>query len=165
MQSAMPAPTSLSRPDDFRLGYSAMDAVHEEFLGLLDTLLAAPDEEMNRALKAVHLHSIEHFMQEERWMEETGFPARGCHADEHAAVLASMAGVSRRVADGDFDAGRRLARALADWFPGHATHLDSALAHWMCKKRLDGKPVVLRRSVAADLRRGDAAQDYLEMKE
>ena len=40
---------------------------------------------------------------------------------------------------------RSLAVALHDWFPGHATHLDSALSHWMCKQRHGGKPVVLRR--------------------
>ena len=80
-------------------------------------------------------------------MQETGFPASACHSDEHAAVLASMNGVGKKVAAGDFEAGRRLARALLDWFPGHADYLDSALAHWICKKRLGGQPVVLRRSL------------------
>ena len=66
-----------------------------------------------------------------------------------AASWHGMEGVTRRVAAGDFEAGRSLARALADWFPGHADYLDSALAHWMCKKRFGAPPVVLRRSVAA----------------
>ena len=82
-------------------------------------------------------------------MQETDFPARECHTDEHAAVLQSMQAVTRLVADGDFEAGRHLGRALADWFPGHAVYLDSALAHWMCSKRLGGKPVVLRRFTSA----------------
>jgi hemerythrin len=103
---------------------------------------------VHAALVAVHQHSREHFAAEERWMESTDFPARGCHADEHAAVLASMEGVTRRVADGDFEAARRLGRALVEWFPNHADYLDSALATWMCKKRLGGSPVVLRRRVA-----------------
>lgn len=101
------------------------------------------------ALAAVHVHSREHFASEEQWMQETDFPARDCHANEHAAVLQSMEVVTRRVAGCDFEAGRHLARALADWFPGHADYLDSALAHWMCQKHLGGKPVVLRRSTAA----------------
>ena len=42
---------------------------------------------------------------------------------------------------------RRLAAALAGWFPGHADWLDSALAHWLCKRALGGKPVVVRRDV------------------
>ena len=59
--------------------------------------------------------------------------------------MKSIEGVRRRVAQGDADAARRLARALADWFPGHADYMDAALAHWMCKQRLGGKPVVVRR--------------------
>ena len=48
--------------------------------------------------------------------------------------------------------GRRLAAALADWFPGHAFHRDSALAHWMVKRSFGGKPVVLRRNLDLDKR-------------
>jgi len=35
------------------------------------------------------------------------------------------------------------------WFPGHATHLDSALAQWMFKREHGGKPVVFRRQAAS----------------
>jgi len=148
MEAAILAPTATRWEGDHRLGWAPMDAVHDEFVELVNALLEASDEAMPAALAAVHRHSREHFAAEEGWMEETDFPAKGCHADEHAAVLASLAGVERKVAEGDFEAGRRLARALADWFPGHADYLDSALAHWMCKKRLGGKPIVLRRSAA-----------------
>lgn len=149
MQAAIPVPGAATLQDDLRLGWAPIDAVHDEFLELVNALLAARDEEIGHALAAVHAHSREHFACEERWMEETDFPGRACHADEHAAVLATMAGVSRKVAAGDVAAGRRLARALADWFPGHVDHLDSALAHWMCEKRLGGRPIVLRRPAAA----------------
>ncbi|MGE4242442.1 bacteriohemerythrin [Ramlibacter sp.] len=139
----------LSWHDDVRLGFAPMDTTHEEFLALLDVLLAAPDAEVPAALAAVHAHSREHFAAEERWMTETNFPPADCHRDEHAAVLASMEGVSRRVAEGDLESARSIARALADWFPGHADHLDSALAHWMCKRTMGGKPVLLRRRKTA----------------
>jgi hemerythrin len=149
MQTATSIPPPASWHDDLRLGYGPIDHIHEEFVVLVDALLAAPDEHVDVALAAVHVHSREHFASEEQWMQETDFPARDCHANEHAAVLQSMEAVTRRVAGGDFEAGRHLARALADWFPGHAVYLDSALAHWMCQKHLGGKPVVLRRSTAA----------------
>ena len=149
MQTAAPIPLPASWHDDLQLGYAPMDHIHEEFVVLLDALLAATDERVATALAAVHVHSRDHFDSEDQWMQETDFPARDCHADEHAAVLQSMKLVTQRVADGDFEAGRHLGRALADWFPGHAVYLDSALAHWMCSKRLGGKPVVLRRFTAA----------------
>lgn len=127
------------------LGFPPLDEVHSGFDTLLSRLLASSDGGMAEALQALVVHTRDHFAQEERWMEETQFPAAACHVDEHAAVLASMDGVVAKIASGEFDAGRRLAAALVDWFPGHATHLDSALAHWMCKRVYGGKPVVLRR--------------------
>ena len=145
MQHCPETPDPAGWHDDLRLGFAPMDATHEEFLALVETLLAAPDAALADALTAVHAHSREHFAMEERWMDETGFPAAECHRNEHAAVLASMDGVGRKVAAGDVEAARRLARALTEWFPGHADYLDSALAHWMCKKAMGGKPVVLRR--------------------
>jgi hypothetical protein len=36
---------------------------------------------------------------------------------------------------------------LFEWFPGHADYLDSALAAWMTKQTMGGKPVVFRRSI------------------
>lgn len=147
--SKLPAPRAATLHDDLRLGWGPIDAVHDEFVALVNALLSAADELVPAAVAAIHQHSREHFASEERWMQETRFPASGCHADEHAAVLASMAGVQRKVAAGDLEAGRRLARALADWFPRHVDYLDSALAHWMCQRSLGGQPLVLRRRAAA----------------
>jgi hemerythrin len=142
--NALPAPC-LTWNDGFVLGYAPMDEVHEEFVDLIGALGAADRDALPAALAELAEHAHAHFADEERWMTETGFPARECHAAEHAAVLASIEGVARRVAQGDHAAARRLAQALTDWFPAHADYLDAALAHWMCKLRLGGKPVVLRR--------------------
>jgi hemerythrin len=149
MQTAASIPPPATWHDDLQLGYGPIDHIHEEFVVLVNALLTAPDERVVAALAAVHVHSRDHFASEEQWMQETDFPARDCHTNEHSAVLQSLEVVTSRVAGGDFEAGRHLARALADWFPGHADYLDSALAHWMCSKRLGGKPVVLRRFTAA----------------
>lgn len=80
-------------------------------------------------------------------MRDTAFPPRDCHIDEHAAVLKSVHEVQALLAEGNVQACRALVLALVNWFPGHATHLDSALAHWLSKQRFGGKPVVLRRGI------------------
>jgi hemerythrin-like metal-binding protein len=110
-------------------------------------LQVATDADLPAALDALEAHVLAHFGEEDRWMEETGFPARECHVNEHAAVLQSVRGVKQRLAQGDVAVCRRLALELAHWFPSHADYLDSALAHWMCKQRLGGKPVVVRRDI------------------
>jgi len=150
------APTVFAWHDGFLLGHAPLDRVHEEFVALADALMRAPHDTVPVALEALLEHVRRHFGEEERWMAETGFPARDCHADEHAAVLRSIEGVHRRVVQGDCEAARSLAQALADWFPGHADYLDAPLAHWLCKLCLGGKPVVLRPYRSRSVRRGDA---------
>jgi hemerythrin-like metal-binding protein len=126
-----------------------MDATHEEFYQVTFALLTCDESGMLQALDAFDAHAVEHFEQEDEWMRSTGFPPRDCHIDEHAAVLKSVQEVRELVASGQ--AGLALvhdfASHLFEWFPGHADYLDSALAAWMTKRRLGGKPVVLRRSL------------------
>jgi len=137
--------------DGLLLGYAPMDAVHEEFVHCVQALQAAPDAELPALLAQLADHAVRHFGEEDRWMEDTQFPARECHINEHAAVMKSVGEVQALLAQGNTAVCRRLAQELANWFPGHADYLDSALAHWMCKQRLGGKPVVIRRDLGARL--------------
>lgn len=137
----------ISWNDGFLLGYSPMDHVHQEFVDCVTTLQSAPEEGLAAALDALAKHCEAHFAVEDRWMRETDFPASECHMNEHAAVMESVRAVQQLFADGDVSICRRLGDELAKWFPGHADYLDSALAHWMCKRTLGGKPVILRRDL------------------
>ena len=141
---------SLLWSDARRLGYAPLDRTHEEFFTVVLHLLACDEATAAAALAAVEAHAVSHFGQEEAWMRDTAFPAAGCHADEHAAVLASVHEVQALLADGR--AGppllHRLAEHLLAWFPGHADHMDSALAGWMVRRAHGGAPVVLRRREA-----------------
>lgn len=128
------------------VGHAPMDHEHELFGQLIDALQRAADADLAPALEALASHAAQHFADENTAMAETDFPARACHADEHAAVLLSVRGVQRRLAQGDVAVVRCLCTELQSWFPAHVQHLDSALAHWICKLRLGGQPVVLRRA-------------------
>ena len=126
---------------EFLLGFDPMDEIHGEFVQVADELLLAPDSLIASALGKIADHLGMHFALEDGWMTETSFPPRQCHMDEHAAVLKSVVDV-QQILQNDPEFGplkaRELANALLDWFPGHATHLDSALAHWSCKLRHGG---------------------------
>ena len=138
---------TLTWGDHLLMGYAPMDDLHEEFVDLIGQLESADDAALPALLQAMQLHLMQHFAEEDTWMTTTAFPPRECHMDEHAAVLKSVADVREKLAQGDTGTCRQLIAALADWFPGHATHLDSALAHWLFKQRFGGKPVVIRRSI------------------
>lgn len=143
------APT-LIWSDALLLGYTPMDEVHEAFVALVGRMADAPADERGGLLAALVAHAEAHFGLEDRWMRETAFPARDCHLDEHAAVLASLRAVAAQVAAGDHGQYLPLVQELVRWFPGHADYLDSALAAWMCKRQLGARPVVLRRHLRHD---------------
>lgn len=141
--------TGLDWSDELLIGHGAMDATHREFVELVNALLQVPDHELGQALSAFEAHAVDHFGEEDKMMRSSDFPGADCHIDEHAKVLESVREVQRMlVEEGKADEVRSLARALADWFPAHVSHLDSAVATWVVKRAHGGAPLVLRRNVA-----------------
>ena len=110
------------------LGVSRMDATHREFVDLLNVLHDAPDEGMLAALDALLAHTVEHFAQENRWMELLAFPPAHCHVPEHEGILQAAREVRDLIIAGKFEIGRVLARELAPWFVNHAATMDNMLA-------------------------------------
>jgi hemerythrin-like metal-binding protein len=140
---------SLTWSDARLLGFTPMDDVHKEFYLVALKLVTCTDATAAEAIEQFEQHAISHFEQEDEWMRTTNFPPRDCHIDEHAAVLKSVGEVKAAVVAGL--AGEALVHDLGlhlfEWFPGHADYLDSALAAWMTKQTMGGKPVVFRRSI------------------
>lgn len=142
------AERAIAWSDAWLVGYGPLDRVHRAFVDALADALDAGDAELEVALSTLLGHARRQFDLEDRWMDELRFPPRDCHAQEHAAVMASFAEVLERVRAGDGAEGRRFAAALAEWFPRHVVHLDSALGHWMFRQTSPGKPIVFRRDAA-----------------
>jgi hemerythrin-like metal-binding protein len=136
--------------DSLLLGDPAMDGDHREFIELLHRVQTAADADLAPRFRAFAHHAREHFVRENGWMTDSGFPPRQCHIDEHDAVLKSVDEVLALMDAGDLAVVRRLADHMAGWFPAHLQHLDSAVVHWLSKQRFGGKPIVLRRSAAGD---------------
>lgn len=134
--------------DAFLLGYQPMDDTHREFVELVNAMLAADDADLAALLERFSGHALAHFEHERIWMQESNFPATDCHVDEHEAVMKSVEQVGMIVAAGNIDEGRRLARELAKWFPGHADYMDASLAQWMVRRSTGGAPIVLRHGAA-----------------
>ncbi len=140
----MPPSTDRVQP----VGFAAMDAIHSEFDELLVRASEAGFTDYLELLIEIDAHLRRHFSAEDRWMVETFFPPRQCHIDEHAAVLLSSEEVLALARRGNSEAAPRFIEALRQWLPGHADHLDSALAAWLCKTRFGGKPVIVHRRLA-----------------
>jgi hemerythrin len=135
----------LAWSDALLLGHGPTDRLHREFVEVVQALFTCSEADLAAALRGFIAHAEAHFGEEDRAMAESAFPAGDCHVDEHAAVLRSAREVLALVEAGDAAIGREFAAELARWFPAHVAHLDSALVHWLVKRRHGGAPVVLRR--------------------
>src|SRR3546814_15376410 len=69
----------------YKLGYERMDDTHLDFVEKVNALLVADDSTLLARLDDFIIHADAHFGEEKEWMETTGFPAAGCHNDEHDA--------------------------------------------------------------------------------
>lgn len=138
--------STMAWSDRYLLGHRDMDKTHREFVKYVAALQSAEDAELAECLAAFEVHAVDHFEQEKCLMESSVFPATQCHVDEHIAVLKSVQEVQEILRNGGaVQVVRELARALADWFPGHADYMDASLSQWLSKRTHGGTPVVFRR--------------------
>jgi hemerythrin-like metal-binding protein len=120
--------TGLTWAPSLETGDARLDETHEEFVAMLNQLLATPpSEQLPLYLRFVE-HTQEHFAQEERWMLATGFEPDNCHASHHATILETLHAVVPHYQNDDPDIITRLAEALVEWFPQHAATMDAGLA-------------------------------------
>lgn len=119
---------TLDWTDALSVGDARMDDTHEEFVSMLNQLLATPPNQQLALYRAFIDHTVAHFAQEERWMLATGFSADNCHAGHHATILETMNVVAEHSEKGNAQIINRMAQALAEWFPQHAASMDAGLA-------------------------------------
>ncbi len=122
------APPTMVWTPSLDTGDARMDETHQEFVDMINQILATPEDAQLPLYKAFLAHTVEHFAQEERWMLATGFSADNCHAEHHATILETMRVVEAHYLDTDKQIITRLAEALAEWFPWHAASMDAGLA-------------------------------------
>ncbi len=126
--ATLAAPATLDWTPALSLGDARMDDTHEEFVSMLNQLLASPPNEQLPLYRAFIEHTVAHFAQEERWMLATGFTADNCHAGQHATILETMNAVLEHSEKGNTDIINRMALALVEWFPQHTASMDAGLA-------------------------------------
>jgi hemerythrin len=114
--------------DRFELGVGRMDAAHREFINLLGRMNTTPREEMPALFALLVEHTERHFGEEDRWMQESGFPLMIVHRDEHERVLAILRETLQQLQAGDAASGYILVQEMLAWFEQHAASMDLALA-------------------------------------
>ncbi|WP_298013297.1 hemerythrin domain-containing protein [uncultured Aquabacterium sp.] len=120
--------SSLVWSDALSLAMPVMDDTHREFVDLLAEVQAADDAALLARWQTLIDHTIDHFGQEDRWMEATGFAPGSCHMTQHAVVLKVLKEGAELGAQGNLAPIRQMAHELTIWFPHHAQTMDAGLA-------------------------------------
>lgn len=147
MHAPHTSPTFQRWNDDLLLGHRDIDDCHQAFAQILEKIHDCPATDLEPLFDCLVDHLQVHFESENRLMRTSGFPPRDCHIDEHDAVLQSAFAVQAALAQNNHLLCRTFIKELCVWFPKHTQHLDSALAHWLAKTQLGGKPVILKRNL------------------
>jgi hemerythrin len=113
-------------------------AMRSRLLGLISA--HAPETGVDTLLHELLEHTRHHFAEEERLMQETGFPPYPMHKGEHDNVLADMAARIERWKQGrDVEVLRDwLEHAVGDWFVNHVTTMDFVTAGYIEMKQKAG---------------------------
>ena len=118
---------------EHRLGYDAMDDIHQEFVDLYNSVDIKNNNSFKDAIiKLIH-HTKHHFDEEERLMDLYQYPRQKEHKEEHQKVLNEMdyfLEISRSLF------GLRMLKSyylqkLPDWFHVHLISMDSDLAAFL----------------------------------
>ncbi len=141
---AFPVVPDLHWGAELHTGDARMDDTHEEFVDMLARLRAMEAGPAQLELyRELTRHTEAHFAQEDRWMVATGFAADNCHASQHNSILETMRAVETHYLQGDAEILGRMADALAEWFPAHASSMDAGLAQHMKSVQFDSRTETL----------------------
>jgi hemerythrin len=122
--------------DFYTVGDPSLDAQHKQILAAVNALYEAMQHGKDRAalrsiLDMLVQYTLVHFADEERLMQEHGYP----HVAEHAALHEEL---RRRTLDWrehiDLATGREVLRFLKEWWLGHIQGADKKYAPYMAGK-------------------------------
>lgn len=121
--------------DDLVLGVSSIDEQHREWIALVQAFEHAvtegrPAEEMRSTLAAAVAYTESHFADEQKVMEEAGYPFLDDHIGQHQLAWDRVhAFASGEVADEEMR--RSLAEFLPQWLMLHINTADRQFARWL----------------------------------
>ncbi|PWC32671.1 hemerythrin family protein [Azospirillum sp. TSO35-2] len=121
--------------DDLVLGVAAIDEQHREWIALVQAFQRAvaegqPAEEMRRTLAAAVAYTESHFADEQRVMEEEGYPFLDDHIGQHRLAWDRVhAFASGEVPDDEVR--NSLAEFLPQWLMLHINTADRQFARWL----------------------------------
>lgn len=131
---------SLVWSDDLVLGIEEIDAQHREWIALVQAFERAvrdggPADEVRSTLAAAVAYTESHFADEQRAMEEAGYPFLDDHIEQHGLAWERVHAFADGQGHGDDGHGtddlrQELADFLPQWLMLHINTADRQFARW-----------------------------------
>ncbi|MFD1626227.1 bacteriohemerythrin [Azospirillum griseum] len=130
--SAESAPVFMAWTDALAVGDDGIDTDHMILIALLNEAAAhaaAPGDRDRLAAAVTRLlaYTGQHFEQEERVMERSGYPDRVAHKAEHDALRQRATALKQRLDSGETAVGDDLLALVRDWLFGHIEKADKRI--------------------------------------
>jgi hemerythrin len=133
--------------DSLTIGVLEIDIQHKLLFEKFNAFLAAyrsetDSDELYRLFWFLEAYAITHFKDEEKLMQEVGFPDYLKHRDRHLAFAGEIGKLKERLkCEG---ANRNLVSTMklfiSSWLVEHISNLDRAIAHFVNGTQIPAKP-------------------------
>lgn len=127
---------------EYDTGVQRIDYQHRYFLQLIDWLLHRLLSSETFRLKSRYIDEVMHyarfhFLSEENYMKDHGYPERARHEQLHASLMKELNYKVSQLEFGDIDA-RDFVSFLMDWFMGHTAGEDKKIARYVQERAAPG---------------------------
>ena len=131
--------------DDYATGIAVIDAQHQRLFEAINRMEGAfkegtQEDEAKESLAFLARYTKEHFATEEAFMRELAYPMLAFHQEEHAALVAAIQVLQRKV-DEDLtipahmaDFAAHMANFAADWLAHHINEADMGYVQFAREK-------------------------------
>lgn len=115
--------------DEFSVGVEALDRQHQKIIGIINSMIEKPRfllrfHNTSSALMELTNYVSEHFLLEERLLQENGYPDLIEHSEKHTAYSKKITDFSKKSLHGKNEVPYELLVFLNDWWTNHILHED-----------------------------------------
>lgn len=115
--------------DEFSVGVEALDRQHQQIIEIINSLISKPRiflrfQNISSTLMELTNYVSEHFLLEERLLQENGYPNLLKHSKKHTDYSRQIADFCKESLHGKSEVPYELLVFLADWWTNHILHED-----------------------------------------
>lgn len=121
--------TKIVWKEEFSVGVEALDRQHQQIIDIINTLSDKPRfllrfKDVSSALRELTSYVSEHFLLEERLLQENGYTDLLQHSKKHTAYSKKITDLCLGSLHGKSEVPYELLVFLSDWWTNHILHED-----------------------------------------